>query len=694
MPIAAPAQAQQLPIKTYTTAEGLPHNSINRIVKDSRGFLWFCTNEGLARFDSYTFTNFGIEQGLPNSAVNDLLETRAGEYWVATDGGLMRFDPRGSPGPRLTREKTSDNRVPMFSVVPVAGEVAAARAVTMVREGRDGTIWAGTDNGLYRLVRSSGLVSLRYVEVGFPNDNREQRLVADVLEDSRGSLWIAAPSGLYRRWPDGSAARYGQGDGLPNAYLRDLLEDHDGRLWAGTPIGGFFRFTADDSHRPPVVDLAFDVPDLPHRWVFQLLETSAHRFWIATARGLVEFFPAGDDSGRRFRAYSTRNGLSYFDITALAEDAGGNLWLGTNNAGAMKLALNGLTAYGEREGLRQVGTIFNDRAGNLCFRGLLLGDARASVFEGGRLDLVSTDQPGYYPQSRLLRRHPLHRIPATRHQAPGVGVGQRGAHAADAPGRMVDRHGARSLPFSRGRLPRRAPDVATACRLHAEGRPGDVADLSALRRLARRRVGVHHRIGNERPRPLGSYQWAGRRHGRFAGASLAQGYVATCVWRRCRRERVGGIRWSDGALSRRDVPVIHFRARRSDGSDTRHPQGSGRPALARIGATRVSSVSMGPERSDRRLSSTPRHKGWRAMTSKRLPMIPKAASTLQEAADVDSSWTPGADASGTLQQRTASLRGDFAQRSAIPPASCGSAPPPALPAWRRPRTDLLRRLPS
>jgi signal transduction histidine kinase/ligand-binding sensor domain-containing protein len=236
------------------------------------------------------------------------------------------------------------------------------------------------------------------VEVGFPNDDREQRLVGDVLEDSIGSVWIAAPSGLYRRWPDGSAARYGPRDGLPTAYLRDLLEDHDGRLWAGTPIAGFFRFRADGSHRPPVVDLAFDVPDLPHHWVFQLLETSGHRFWIATARGLAEFLPTGDDRGRRFRAYSTRNGLSYFDITALAEDAGGNLWLGTNSAGAMRLALNGLTAYGERDGLRQVGGVFNDRAGNLCFRGLLLGNARGTVFEGGRLDLVSTDQPHYYPR--------------------------------------------------------------------------------------------------------------------------------------------------------------------------------------------------------------------------------------------------------------------------------------------------------
>ena len=70
--------SEQLPIKTYTTADGLAHNTVNRIVRDSRGFLWFCTREGLSRFDGYSFTNYAIEQGLPSASVNDLLETREG----------------------------------------------------------------------------------------------------------------------------------------------------------------------------------------------------------------------------------------------------------------------------------------------------------------------------------------------------------------------------------------------------------------------------------------------------------------------------------------------------------------------------------------------------------------------------------------------------------------------------------------
>jgi ligand-binding sensor domain-containing protein len=65
------ARGERLPLKAYTTTEGLAHNVVNKIVRDSRGFLWFCTNEGLARFDGYTFTNYGTNEGLPHSTVTE-----------------------------------------------------------------------------------------------------------------------------------------------------------------------------------------------------------------------------------------------------------------------------------------------------------------------------------------------------------------------------------------------------------------------------------------------------------------------------------------------------------------------------------------------------------------------------------------------------------------------------------------------
>src|SRR5215470_15272516 len=91
------ARAEQLPIRTYTTSDGLPADNVNRIVRDSRGFLWFCTEEGLSRFDGYKFTNYTTDQGLPHRWVSDVLETHNGDYLVATGGGVCRFSPTGSP---------------------------------------------------------------------------------------------------------------------------------------------------------------------------------------------------------------------------------------------------------------------------------------------------------------------------------------------------------------------------------------------------------------------------------------------------------------------------------------------------------------------------------------------------------------------------------------------------------------------
>jgi ligand-binding sensor domain-containing protein/two-component sensor histidine kinase len=395
----AAAYAERLPIKSYTTADGLGDNRVNRIVKDSRGFLWFCTAAGLSRFDGYAFTNFGSEQGLPDAAVNDLLETRAGAYWAATDDGLFRFDPDGSPVRDVPDRRGATAAAPMFARVAQDDSDRHAAEITVLREARDGTVWVGTNKDLYRLERTGGHVSLQRVEIGLLNDLPEQRAIVSILEDRRGSVWIATQGGLYRRRPDGTAARYTTRDGLPGKFFSDLFEDHEGHLWATTRDAGFFQLRDDDGRSAPVVDLAFRHADgLPHDWVTQLFETSDHRFWVATWAGVAEFFPKGDPDGRRFRSYGTRNGLSELYVAGIAEDIGGNLWLNTHSVGAMKVARDGFTMYGERDGINNVNSIFEDRAGNLCFKGWVLGDARTSVLEGAKLELVTSTEPSVLPR--------------------------------------------------------------------------------------------------------------------------------------------------------------------------------------------------------------------------------------------------------------------------------------------------------
>src|SRR4030095_16787633 len=113
--LAAAAQAEQLPIKTYTIADGLAHGSIVSIYQDRKGFLWFGTYEGLSRFDGYGFVNYDRRDGLPHVFINHITEDRQGRLWVATNGGGVARpvehsrDNGGakSPDPRLCRHRLS-----------------------------------------------------------------------------------------------------------------------------------------------------------------------------------------------------------------------------------------------------------------------------------------------------------------------------------------------------------------------------------------------------------------------------------------------------------------------------------------------------------------------------------------------------------------------------------------------------------
>src|SRR6266536_2119580 len=388
--VACSVRGERLPLKAYTVTDGLPNNVINKIGRDSRGFLWFCTAEGLSRFDCYSFTNYGVDQGLPHTTVNDFLETRNGELWIATNGGLVLFNPKGEPIPRIVLANDKVQPAPMFTVVIPEDEDRASRAVNVLLEDRNGTIWCGTMKHLYRLERHDDRFKLAPIDMG-----TKEIFVLDLLEDDYGSLWIGSFGGLFRRRPDSGIDHYTSRDGLPDDVIHDLLEDHQGHLWAATRNGGFFRFDARDTGKSSfVTEIHNKQNGLPTNWIFQLFETSEHRFWLATNVGLVEFFPDSQKKEDLFRVYTRRSGLSFHEITALNEDLSGNLWLGTNVTGAMKLERHGFLTYDEQDGIATVNAIFGDRAGGVCFRAF--GEIRANKFNSAKNN--SLTPPRYQQQ--------------------------------------------------------------------------------------------------------------------------------------------------------------------------------------------------------------------------------------------------------------------------------------------------------
>src|SRR5258708_33132995 len=142
--VSASVHAEQLPLKTYTIADGLARDSVNWIMQDSLGFLWFCTSEGLSRFDGYTFTNYGVDQGLPSRELNYMIEAHDGVYWIATSYGLVRFNPQIAA---TTQQAQAE---PML-VVYRPSEQIYARGFTGLLEERAGGTWGGATGGHIRV---------------------------------------------------------------------------------------------------------------------------------------------------------------------------------------------------------------------------------------------------------------------------------------------------------------------------------------------------------------------------------------------------------------------------------------------------------------------------------------------------------------------------------------------------------------
>lgn len=365
---------ERLPIRTYTRDDGLARDQVNRIVRDSRGFLWFCTDDGLSRFDGQRFVTYTPADGLSHGNVRDLVETRDGVHWVATADGVSRLNPAGSAraetGPPPASTQRGDGKPtlePLFSTFHPAEDMSS-RSVLVLHQDRSGTVWVGTRAGLFRLEQVSGRVRFHFEDLGMPAVTEDDRLVEAMLDDRHGSLWIATRgSGLYRHWPDGRTDRYTTRHGLPTNRIHALLEDRDGRLWGGT-TDGLFQFVAEVDHRRPASVRVYTTSDgLAHNWIHCLFQSVDGTVWVGTEDGLSTFVAGNERRGHSFRSFGNAHGLSDVAISALTEDPAGNLWIGTANGGAMKMARNGFTTFTQADCPIGVDAAFEEMPHVVCF---------------------------------------------------------------------------------------------------------------------------------------------------------------------------------------------------------------------------------------------------------------------------------------------------------------------------------------
>lgn len=260
---------------------GLAQSSVQDMVHDELGYMWFGTQYGLSRYDGYGFRNFRHRpedpSSLSNSRIQDLLRATDGSIWVATRSGLNRLDPETLRIERILVE--SSPRTPGIDPYP---------PITGMAEGKGGDLIIRASSGVLHYDRSAE--SLRPVT---PEASASKNALGAVIADARGRLWLLNSQGLWQLEPDEPRLRHvlNRQPAAPAGERVSIALMPSGRL----VLSGERGVTFFDPDRERVVDRLRPTRRGRDRdRVSSVAVDSSGSLWLLTERYLAEYRPDND----------------------------------------------------------------------------------------------------------------------------------------------------------------------------------------------------------------------------------------------------------------------------------------------------------------------------------------------------------------------------------------------------------------
>jgi signal transduction histidine kinase/ligand-binding sensor domain-containing protein/DNA-binding response OmpR family regulator len=318
-------------ISQLTTKDGLSQNTIDCIVKDSRGFMWFGTWNGLNRYDGYNFLVYKKESNvnsISSNFIHSISEDRKGNLWIATRNGLNLFDFKKDIFTRYFNDSISKN-------------CPGSNWINIVYCDREGTIWAGTNAGGLDKIRPS-VEEGQYIFTHYRHNPADASSISSndilsVYEDSRGRLWIGTASGLNlmdreeESFSLFSLALVGNAE-LESAAVRCIYESRDGEIWIGTSQG-LYRCDENAGHLVHY-DLDPDDPgSISHAVVNEITEDLQNTIYVGTLGG-VDVLRKGENSFSHIPVKTKANQcLNNEFINTIFCDPSGLIWIGTDKGG-------------------------------------------------------------------------------------------------------------------------------------------------------------------------------------------------------------------------------------------------------------------------------------------------------------------------------------------------------------------------
>lgn len=359
------AQQSYLKIKfeNLSVNEGLSNSRVTCIVQDRKGYLWVGTDDGLNKFDGYTFRNYrgtpGDTTSFFNNTIKSVYEDSTGTLWTSTDGrGLYTYDSKYDRfrsvkefSRRCIIEKVRESQDgDLWVSGNFDGNAATARLnrktsgweifyilrstlpVSDIQQISDSLYWVSIKNlGLFKWNRFTNTLGDN-ISRREKMDTRVQKIKSDVY----GNTWFATANGLYKLPPgqkDFVAFKAGSkspGGSLPVNAILDIMPDGK-NLWVGTENGGVCRLNiltneistfATDKNNP------FSIRD---NSVWVVYKDHQDRVWAGTfSKGLCVY----DELKYKFHELDVE--LENDIVNAILKDHRNRLWIGTEGGLVMK----------------------------------------------------------------------------------------------------------------------------------------------------------------------------------------------------------------------------------------------------------------------------------------------------------------------------------------------------------------------
>jgi signal transduction histidine kinase/ligand-binding sensor domain-containing protein len=352
-------RAERLPVRLFSSADGLGSSFVDFLMRDSHGFVWFCTRDGLSRFDGSRFVTYQIGETDPPSGIESLMETRNGDYWISTTSGLYRYRSSHSSVPKLAANNSR----------PVLPAELVSKKRGMMMQSRDGRLWFVAD-GLYAATEASDQVRLEKIPLTLPPEIASVNL-GELQEGDDGSFWMNSTLGVVRLLPDQRVVVYRVTKGL-GPISTGMLRERNGRIWLSRSLDVFVfqpetfeslagsgKLTIHELSAFPVAtartETEIALPSKPGEAIHLttgdfLKDYQAQKFyqsrdghvWLTTDGELLEY------DGRQFHRYTVAQGLAP-GMLRMTEDLAGNIWIGGRTL--IRLDRQSIHTYTEADGL-------------------------------------------------------------------------------------------------------------------------------------------------------------------------------------------------------------------------------------------------------------------------------------------------------------------------------------------------------